>query len=98
MRDAPALLPCPFCGGKLERKHAGWFDHPKGKCILSGRAFHAGFIGQWNRRAPEPRVTVLVEAAAPYVAPAQTADFARQLRQHDALVAALAAFKGSGNS
>lgn len=43
--------------------------------------------------APDQRVTTLVEAARPYVSPVQNADYARQLRQHDALVAALAAFR-----
>jgi hypothetical protein len=41
-----------------------------------------------------PEVAALVKAATPYVSPMQNADYARQLRQHDALVAALAALKG----
>ena len=45
------LKPCPFCGGDLVTRHTGWLDHPKAKCILSGKVFHKGFIGQWNRRA-----------------------------------------------
>ena len=49
------LLPCPFCGDRLVQRYAGWFDHPKSKCILSGRAFHKGWIGQWNKRADLPR-------------------------------------------
>ena len=57
------LKPCPFCGGNLVARHEGWFDHPKGKCILSGRAFHKGFIGQWNTRATPPEVAALVEAS-----------------------------------
>ena len=36
------------------------------------------------------RERVLVEAATPYVQPVQNADYGRQLRQHEALVAALA--------
>lgn len=56
------LEPCPFCGMALVEEHGGWFDHPKGKCILSGSAFHKGFIGQWNTRATPPEVTALVEA------------------------------------
>ena len=48
------LLPCPFCGCQLVVRHTGWFDHPKRKCILSGKAFHKGFIGQWNNRADLP--------------------------------------------
>ena len=35
----------------------------------------------------------LAEAARPYASPVQNADFARQLRQHDALVAALSAYE-----
>ena len=45
---------------------------------------------------PDPRVEViarLVEAAEPYITPVQNADYSRQMRQHDALVAALAAAK-----
>jgi hypothetical protein len=37
-------------------------------------------------------VVALVEAATPYVSLVQNADYGRQLRQHDALVAALARF------
>jgi len=45
-----------------------------------------------------PEIAALVEAALPYISPVQTADFGRQLRQHDALVAALAAItKGNAN-
>lgn len=42
----------------------------------------------------DPRVKALVEAATPYVSTVQTADYARQLRQHEALVSALASLKG----
>jgi len=38
-------------------------------------------------------ILALVGAATPYVSPVQNADYGRQLRQHEALVAALAAFK-----
>ena len=48
------LKPCPFCGCDLVTRHTGWLDHPKAKCILSGKVFHKGFIGQWNRRADMP--------------------------------------------
>ena len=61
---APKLLPCPFCGMALIEKHSGWFDHPKGKCILSGRAFHKGFIGQWNTRADRAEAEVRADQAA----------------------------------
>lgn len=57
--SAPELKPCPLCGGPLIERHAGWFDHPKGKCVLSGRAFHKGFIGQWNTRATDPALTAI---------------------------------------
>ena len=40
------------------------------------------------------KIEALVEAALPYVSPMQNADYGRQLRQHDALVAALAALRG----
>ena len=40
-----------------------------------------------------PEVRALVEAAMPYILPVQNADYSRQLRQHDALAAALAAIK-----
>lgn len=36
-----------------------------------------------------PEVKALVEAAKPYVSPVQNADYGRQLRQYEALVAAL---------
>ena len=39
-----------------------------------------------------PEVRALVEAAMPYILPVQNADYSRQLRQHDALAAALAPF------
>lgn len=39
-----------------------------------------------------PEVRALVEAATPYVSPVQLGDYAGQLRRHEALVAALAAF------
>ncbi len=48
------LKPCPFCGCDLVTRYTGWLDHPKAKCILSGKVFHKGFIGQWNRRADLP--------------------------------------------
>ena len=67
------LKPCPFCGCDLVTRHTGWLDHPKAKCILSGKVFHKGFIGQWNRRADLPptlsaamelpEVRAIVEAA-----------------------------------
>ena len=46
------LLPCPFCGGKLEHNGHTLYQHPIGKCILSGHKFLKGYIGQWNRRTP----------------------------------------------
>ena len=43
-------------------------------------------------------IAAAYEAALPYISPVQTADFGRQLRQHDALVAAIAAItKGNAN-
>ena len=42
----------------------------------------------------DPRVKALVEAATPYISPAQTGDYKRQLRRHEALIAALAQLKG----
>jgi hypothetical protein len=41
----------------------------------------------------DPRVKALVEAATPYISPIQNADYARQLRERDALVAAIAQLK-----
>lgn len=61
--------------------------------FIAGRADFIGWLAKKVER-PDPRVAALIEAAAPYVAPIQTADYARQMRQHDALVVALAAFKG----
>ena len=75
---APELKPCPFCGGSLIERHAGWFDHPKGKCVLSGRAFHKGFIGQWNTRA--------TRATDPALTAAQ-AEIARLTAERDAAMA-----------
>jgi hypothetical protein len=58
------LKPCPFCGNHLVERHNGWFDHQKGKCILSGKAFPKGYIGQWNNRAlPQPTDAELDAAA-----------------------------------
>lgn len=44
-----------------------------------------------------PELRALVDAATPYISPVQNADYARQLRQHEALVAALAALKGASH-
>jgi hypothetical protein len=52
--SAPELKPCPFCGAALRYAEPVAYFHPIGKCILSGRTFHKGVIGQWNRRAPDP--------------------------------------------
>lgn len=55
MTDEPKLLPCPFCGRMLARLDLPRrYNHPVGKCILSGRNFAPGFIGQWNTRADLP--------------------------------------------
>jgi hypothetical protein len=40
-----------------------------------------------------PEVRALVEAARPFVSPMQNADYARQLRQYEALCAALRAIE-----
>lgn len=96
------LKPCPFCG---ETEHLmvqhleGTVLHPAYRVICDNCGASSAYTDQdhvavWNLRAPDPRDEVirgLVEAAEPFVAPMQTADFARQLRQHEALVAALAA-------
>lgn len=58
------LKPCPFCGNHLVERHNGWFDHPKGKCILSGKAFPKGHIGQWNIRAIPTPTDADLDAAA----------------------------------
>ena len=42
----------------------------------------------------DERVKALVDAAKPYISPVQNADYSRQLRQHDALVAALRDMEG----
>lgn len=44
------LLPCPFCGMHLEYASPVIYVHPIGKCILSGRNFKKGVIGQWGKR------------------------------------------------
>ena len=44
------LKPCPFCGMALTYEAPVAYFHPIGKCILSGRNFKTGVIGQWNRR------------------------------------------------
>ena len=65
--SGPELKPCPFCGGALDYAEPVTYVHTIGKCILSGRNFKAGYIGQWNRRAPDPaqiRADALREAAA----------------------------------
>lgn len=51
MTQARELKPCPFCGASLRYAEPVAYVHPVGKCILSGRNFHKGVIGQWNRRA-----------------------------------------------
>jgi len=63
------LKPCPFCGAALDYAAPVSYVHPVGKCILSGRNFHKGNIGQWNTRADlcDPaaiREAALREAAA----------------------------------
>lgn len=47
----PDLMPCPFCGAHLDYAAPVAYVHPVGKCILSGRNFAKGVIGQWNKRA-----------------------------------------------
>lgn len=42
--------PCPFCGAHLRYAEPVVYVHPIGKCILSGRNFEKGRIGQWNKR------------------------------------------------
>ena len=84
------LKPCPFCGGDLTPWGAGHFQHSNSKCILAGRKFAKGYIGQWNRRAiPEPThaaqlaaALALPEVAAmvdAQIAPLLTADLQAQL-------------------
>lgn len=57
------LKPCPFCGALLDYAAPVTYFHPIGKCILSGRNFKKGVIGQWNTRTPAPEA-VDVRAAA----------------------------------
>ena len=46
--------PCPFCGAHLRYAEPVVYVHPVGKCILSGRNFEKGRIGQWNKRKEDP--------------------------------------------
>jgi hypothetical protein len=50
MKHPIELKPCPFCGKALDYAEPVIYIHPIGKCILSGRNFSAGAIGQWNKR------------------------------------------------
>ena len=64
MTPAPELLPCPFCGAKMEDFHGDQFTHPLVKtrddsCILAGLAFSRNHSRwgtdetlRWNRRTP----------------------------------------------
>jgi hypothetical protein len=63
MSDASDLLPCPFCGVKMEDFHRQSFTHPladtrEDTCILAGLCFsyqHSRWgtneIIRWNTRA-----------------------------------------------
>ena len=65
----------------------GWFCN----------AIMAGYDRRENtaqQAAQVPEVKALIEAARPYVSPVQNADFGRQMKQHEALCAALRAIEG----
>ena len=57
------LLPCPFCGMHLEYASPVIYVHPIGKCILSGRNFKKGVIGQWGKRVASADHERAVQAA-----------------------------------
>ena len=58
------LKPCPFCGAGLQYCEPVVYVHPIGKCILSGRNFHKGTIGQWNKRTADHALRAGYEMAA----------------------------------
>lgn len=66
MSKPVALLPCPFCGSSGEIKEdCGTFEPGCSHCG-SFFGFHSTrdhAAKSWNRRAPDPRVRELVEAA-----------------------------------
>ena len=74
------------------RNNAGyWRDEP----IIPNKPENSGTeYVRADLCTTDERVKALVEAATPYISPVQNADYARQLRQHDALVAALRDMEG----
>lgn len=60
MTDTPAILPCPFCGAKMEKRgdmqtpsgiSPEWINHPNvNDCLFAGKVIMAA-IERWNRRA-----------------------------------------------
>ena len=56
MNHPAKLHPCPFCGVALQWAFPVAYVHPVGKCILSGRNFDKGRIGQWNKRIPDATI------------------------------------------
>jgi hypothetical protein len=69
----------------LRAKTAGKDSRTLGRALLGAAKMEA----EARADALQREVEALVNAAAPFVAPMQNADFSRQLRQHEELVAAI---------
>lgn len=68
---------------------SGWMPEPT--LAAAQAAAEADYRARIAAALDLDKLAALVEAAKPYVSPVQNADYGRQLRQHDALVSALAA-------
>lgn len=107
MSDAPELKPCPFCGGQADIWKASvdlglpaWIacTHCKeGVFCTKEHSTTEAAIAAWNRRAPDPRVAALVDAAKDALCVLEDADCYGSQVVTD-LVAALAAFKGGADA
>lgn len=70
MTDAPALLPCPFCGEHMAKPYLNdpdVYSHPEGTDCFAGKAIvHPESYAAWNARA---RPMTVAEAAKVLLTP-----------------------------